>query len=167
MRTITENKAMSMAPTGGPKCPQCGRKGGACRSVPLGYWCQTDGLIEDTSRWIYPEPDPIHDAIGKDVGVMAARLEESMAQAEFDKCHEVWLSALSALSAARITRVGVYTSEGEFRPPSRRDAKREERLLDAEAEAKREREKAGELLVEASVRHQRAVTAARRALGPA
>ena len=148
------------------KCPQCGRRGSACRSVPLGYWCQEYGLDEDKSLWIHPEPDPVAEAVRTDPVVLATTLERDTAQAAFDAADQSWQAALSRVAECRIrTAAGAIfvgpTGGMEFHPPSRRDRKREKRLQEEEAEALEERERLNGVLVKAKELHRRATVAAR------
>ena len=165
MRRPGENKAVAGAVATADKCPWCGRPEGHCRPVPLGYFCARDGLQEDVSRRIPTSPDPIAEAIRQDPAVLAARLEERLAQEEFDKRNAAWLQALSDLASARLQGSTAMFASGDGQPSrAKRDVRREERLVDAEQEAKADRERAGEDLNKARGRHRQAVLAARRAL---
>lgn len=180
MRRPPENKSAIPATGNGHHppatpgaCPYCGRQEGAgvCRPVPMGWFCQSDGLVEDQSRRIHPTPDPIHEAVLREVSVLAALTNVKAHEEAFAAADEVWLGTLRDLSEARIgdqaqfiggsrTTDLVYGKDGQLyeRP---RDRRREARLVETEREAKRSRDAAGELLAEARVKHQEAVRRAR------
>ena len=164
MRTPTMNKG-GLAVASGEKCPRCGRRGGACRDVPLGHFCAQYGLEEDRTKWIHPSPDPVSIVVDNDPNVIAARAEESLAVAEYEKRDEAWKDALCRLATARITgRTSItYTALGQqiVTAPKRRDRKREERLVEEEAEAREVRERAAKLAAKARHRQREATDSAR------
>ena len=163
MRTPMANKGGLVTTE---KCPQCGRKGTACRPVPMGHWCQMRGLDEDKSLWIHPEPDPVSIVVDNDPDVIAARAGESLAQAEYEKADGAWKDALARLATAKIQArngaiVSTPTGEVTYTAPSRRDRKREEKMRGAEVEARDQRERAHDVLVKTRQRHREALQSAR------
>lgn len=156
------------------KCPRCGRREGMCRAVPLGFWCQQHGLVEDPSRWIVPTPDPIHEAVQHDPEVLEAQTAMELAELDYQAADAAWVDAISAASTLRLKDgVAVFATTGGVITPQARGRRKEvsprqaAKLIDAEAEAQEARDDQGKMLVRARVAYQRAVAEARRRHTPA
>lgn len=86
----------------GGRCGLCGLTGRGCRPVPLGYFCQRDGLLEDRSRWLIPDPDPLSVAVHKDKHVVAALEVLEGCEAAEALARQVWVDAVQAAAEAGI-----------------------------------------------------------------
>lgn len=157
MLTAGANKAAK--PRTG-RCPSCGLTGSACRPVPLGYWCQRDGLEEDTSTWIVPSPDPVSTAVHADPKVIEALEVMEARQRDADAAYTAWLSALREISTHRIKAEGVVDDSGLWRPLSR-SLRKAERLTEAEQEAHTALDEATTKAVRARTAYNQAVDEAR------
>lgn len=127
------------------KCPSCGRVDGACREVPMGHFCQRDGLTEDTSRRIVPTPDPLSVAVHASAEVVEAHAVMEKCRADTDQAHGAWIKALQQLATHNLQPRAKTTSIAgvvRYRRPSLLDIGRKSKLLDAEDTARQEREDA-------------------------
>lgn len=127
------NKAMR-GPTENGRCPVC-RRTGACRSVSLGFWCQQDGLIEDTSRRIVPERDPVSVAVHADPTVLAASAVAEDRQRVVDAANAAWVDTLRTLATYKLKNGVLVNEHGLFRE-LRRGGRKLSELTEAAAAAR-------------------------------
>lgn len=111
----------------------------------MGWWCQSEGLIADESRYIQPTPDPVKVAIAADPAVQLADADLDACQAEFDKLDG---SFLRLLTSRRDLGGGGFSMATGFRRgrESGRKLQQWEREILAAEEA---RDDAGDRLVKA------------------